>query len=264
MLKNLLRPFIPSAILSYYNTVRAKRRIEQKRREYAGDSVQCPICESEYRAFAPFGKPQRSNAQCLTCGSLERHRLLYLFLRDRLGIFLPGQPSLALLHFAPEKVLFNKFSALPHVRYTACDYWPENYRYGKDAIAKVDITQIPYEENAFDLILCMHVLEHIPDDALAMSELYRVMKPGGHGIFQVPIKMHLEVTYEDPSITTPEGREQAFGQNDHVRLYGRDYKDRLSRAGFIVNADDFATTLSPDEILRFGVRRSEVIYHCQK
>jgi hypothetical protein len=108
------------------------------------------------------------------------------------------------------------------------------------------------------------VLEHIPDDILAMRELYRVMKKGGWGIFQVPIRQTLEKTYEDFSITDPKEREKAFGQNDHVRWYGQDYKDRLKRVGFNVTEDDYVKKFSPNEIFQFGLKPTELIKYCVK
>jgi ubiquinone/menaquinone biosynthesis C-methylase UbiE len=131
-------------------------------------------------------------------------------------------------------------------------------------IIKADITNIPFEDNSFDIIICNHVLEHIPDDRLAMSELYRVMKKGAWAILQVPIDYNRETTYEDFTITTPEGREKFFGQNDHVRIYGRDYPDRLKSVGFSVMEDDFIKSFSEEEISKFVFTPSELIYFCKK
>ena len=114
----------------------------------------------------------------------------------------------------------------------------------------MDITDIPFEKDTFDFILCNHVLEHVPDDKLAMSELYRVMKKGGNGIFQVPIDYGRATTYEDWTITTPEERKKAFGQHDHVRWYGQDYKLRLHEAGFSVHEDDFVKKFSSEDIYK--------------
>lgn len=170
-----------------------------------------------------------------------------------------------MMHVAPEKVFYELFSASPFIDYYPCDLFPNRYAYnGTTRILKVDITAIPFENDFFDVILCNHVLEHISDEQKAMSELNRVLKPSGWGIFQVPLDHSLEKTYEDDSITSSKGREKAFGQYDHVRLYGRDYKDRLAAAGFKVREDHFVEQFQPDEIFRYGFDPQEVIYFCKK
>jgi len=126
----------------------------------------------------------------------------------------------------------------------------------------MDITNIPYEDNSFGVILCSHVLEHIPDDRKAMRELYRVLKPGGWAILQVPIIR--DKTFEDFSITKPEDRERVFGQWDHVRAYGKDYRDRLEKAGFKVRVDDYVKRLGADKIKKYALKENEDIYYCEK
>jgi ubiquinone/menaquinone biosynthesis C-methylase UbiE len=130
-------------------------------------------------------------------------------------------------------------------------------------VLKVDITNIPFEDSVFDVILCNHVLEHIPDDLNAMAELYRVLKSGGWGIFQVPLDNRNNSTYEDFSITTPEARQKAFGQKDHVRIYGKDYPDRLRKVGFDVKTNDFALKMSAEERFEYGLKK-QLIYYCEK
>jgi len=157
------------------------------------------------------------------------------------------------------------FTRNEHIDYVGCDLSPQRYDgKGKFKIVKVDITSIPFGECTFDAILCNHVLEHIPDDRLAMSELYRVLKVGGWGVFQVPIDYARETTYEDSSITDPVEREKAFGQNDHVRWYGRDFPDRLESAGFTVSEDNFVMTLSKSDRTRYSVMETELIYYCTR
>src|SRR4249920_3892182 len=107
------------------------------------------------------------------------------------------------------------------------------------AMIRMDISKIPYKANCFDVIICNHVLEHIPNDRQAMSDLYRVLKPGGWAILQVPISLSLDRTYEDPTAVTREEREKKFGQHDHVRIYAKDYKDRLENVGFTVEVYSF-------------------------
>jgi SAM-dependent methyltransferase len=259
-MRKLVKKMAPQFLLNWYREYRIRKRL----RLYHGDKVSCPICNSQFKEFAPFGLVSRKNAVCLNCGSLERHRLLWKYLNEKTDLFKTDK-KIRLLHFAPEKVFYDIFSMNDNIEYIPCDLDPESYTYGgADKVSKVDITDIPFEGGYFDVVLCNHVLEHIPDDALAMSELFRVMKKGAWAILQVPIDYNREITYEDFSITTPEGREKAFGRHDHVRWFGRDYKDRLKRAGFVVNEDDFVKSFSPENLFRFGLMDSELIYYCKK
>ncbi|MBW8242184.1 methyltransferase domain-containing protein [Muricauda oceani] len=247
-----------------------KFSIKQKHREYRkkrkekifkGNIVHCTICHSEYREFGAFGHIKRKNAQCHNCGSLERHRLVWKYIQDKELINRP----LKLLHFAPEKVFYDIFSESSQIDYFPCDLHPNIYDYkGKTSVSKADITQIPFEDDYFDFILCNHVLEHIPDDALAMSELFRVMKPNGMGIFQVPIDYDRGKTYEDFSITSEKGRLKAFGRRDHVRWYGQDYKERLANAGFEVTEDDYISSFTKEEQFKYGFDSTEKVYLCHK
>ena len=187
-----------------------------------------------------------------------------MYLDERHRIF-DANKALRLLHFAPEEIFYNRLSANPSIDYVPCDLSPRNFIYGnKTKIVKVDITKIPFEDESFDFILCNHVLEHIPDDALAMSELFRVLAKGGVGIFQVPIDYNRDETYEDFDIVTPEERQKAFGQSDHVRWYGKDYPNRLESAGFKVHVDDLVTKFSSSELHKYGLVPSERIYECSK
>jgi ubiquinone/menaquinone biosynthesis C-methylase UbiE len=142
---------------------------------------------------------------------------------------------------------------------------PERYaHYGTVKILKADITKLPFEPNFFDVVICNHVLEHIPDDRRAMAEVLRVMKNGAWGIFQVPIDRKREITYEDVTITTPAERLKAYGQRDHVRHYGQDYPQRLENAGFVVTTDDYAKTFSAEQAFIYGINRSETLHVCRK
>ena len=248
---------MPSGLKKEFQNLKIKI-VEKK---YAGNNVTCSICNSSYREFGIFGIKNRKNARCHKCGSLERHRLIYKYLKEKNLLNKP----LSILHVAPERVFYEIFRKLQMVQYFPCDLTPKKYNYlGGVKIIKVDITNIPFESNSFDFILCNHVLEHIPDDQLAMSELFRVMKDNGFGIFQVPIDYSREKTYEDFSITTPAGREKAFGQYNHVRWYGRDYKDRLQNVGFQVIEDDYIDTFTAKEQFKYGFMSTEKIYYCKK
>lgn len=163
-----------------------------------------------------------------------------------------------MLHIAPEGQLSKKFKEQPNIDYLSADLMLPS------AMVKMDITNIQYPDDTFDVIYANHVLEHIPDDIKAMRELCRVLKPTGWAILQVPIFQHK--TLEDPGVKAPEEREKVFGQHDHVRKYGNDgvYKARLEKAGFNVNVDSYVRTLGPELIARYGLMPQEDIYYCTK
>lgn len=232
-----------------------------------GHYVYCPICDTSCEKFQPFGLNERENARCPNCGSLERHRLIYLFLRDNHVLFDGNgrRRALKVLHFAPEEPFYHILSNRDGIKYIPCDLNPDLYGYeGGVDLKQVDITNIPFEDDSFDFILCNHVLEHIPNDGKAMSELYRVMRPGGSGVFQVPIDYDRAETYEDSTITTPSEREKEFGRPDHVRMYGPDFKLRLEAVGFKVNDDNYVTKLPEKKVAIYRLDREELIYHCEK
>ena len=127
------------------------------------------------------------------------------------------------------------------------------------ADVKADICDLPFDDNSYDVIFCNHVLEHIPDDQKAMKELYRVLRPGGMGIFQIPQDLNRETTFEDDSITDKAERARIFGQYDHVRIYGRDYFDKLRSVGFKVEVVDYTSTLSEEEIDQYRLAKGEIL-----
>jgi SAM-dependent methyltransferase len=219
-----------------------------------GDKHYCPCCETRLRRFKPYGVVPRPNALCGVCGSLERDRLMYLFLTQRTNLF-DGQRK-KLLHVAPEPELVGLFRSKDYIEYLSADLFDVS------AMVKMDITDIQFGENTFNIIYCSHVLEHVPDDRRAMRELYRVLKPGGWAILQVPITA--DKTFECPSITSPRERERLFGQHDHVRRYGPDYKDRLADSGFSVTVDNFAKSFEGKLAIELGVNPNETIFYCRK
>ena len=182
--------------------------------------------------------------------SLERHRLLWLFLKKETNFF---TTPLKVLHFAPEQAFYKRFRNLKNLNYVTTDL------NSPLADIKADICNLPFEDNTFDVILCNHVLEHIPDDTKAISELYRVLKSGGWGIFQIPQDLKREKTFEDNSITDKVERAKIFGQYDHVRIYGRDYFNKLRKIGFKVNEVDFTKQLTSEEINRYRLSSGEII-----
>jgi SAM-dependent methyltransferase len=211
---------------------------------YIGNKVECPVCGHHYREFLPYGVKVRKNALCPHCLSLERHRLLWLYLKERSNLF---TASLRVLHIAPEHCYLERFRKMPNLKYTTADLespWAD---------VKMDVHQIPFDENSFDVVFCNHVMEHVDSDHRAMSEIYRVLSPGGWAIMQSPINEERETTYEDPTITSPEEREKVFGQKDHVREFGKDYGSRMAAAGFKVEMDPFANTLGHEKLERYAI-----------
>lgn len=222
---------------------------------YAGRGVECPVCGRRFRKFMPYGYTvQRENALCPSCLALERHRLLWLYLKNETGFF---TETARMLHVAPEYCFIKRFGRLPNLDYVTADL--------ESPLAKVkmDIQAIPFGDATFDIIFCNHILEHVPDDRLAMREMYRVMRPGGWGIVLSPVNPQRETTYEDPSIIDPVERERHFGQKDHVRDYGLDFGQRLSEAGFRMQEIDYVKRMNP-ALVKLYALRSEVIYRVDK
>ncbi len=225
---------------------------------YYGNRYEDPISGKTYRKFLPYGyggRAKRKNVLCPGSLSLERHRLLWLYLKQKTDFF--TKPH-TMLHIAPEQCFYKLFKTQENLKYTTGDY--------NSPIADIhfDLHKAPFDDNAFDVIFCNHVLEHVEDANQCMRELYRIMKPGGWGIFQVPLDKTRKITYEDKTIISPEQRELHFWQKDHVRLFGLDYNDKLMEAGFKVTVDDFVDTLESDLVDRYRLPLGEMIYVCRK
>ncbi len=220
----------------------------------------CPVCDSKIIKFLPYFFPPhikigpRPDAVCPVCGSIERERLLWLYLEEQTNFFM--SPKKKILHIAPEIVLSDRIRKNEFIEYLSADLDPSR------AMIHMDLTDIKMNDNIFDVIICNHVFEHIPDHKKAMREIYRVLKPGGWAILQVPILG--ELTFEDPTVTTPEAREKIYGFAEHVRGYGKDYRDFLFAAGFSVKVDDFVKKLGHKSVRYMGLPESEDIYFCTK
>jgi len=223
---------------------------------YRGDTYEDPIDRKTFRSFLPYGyENPRENVLSPSTLSLERHRLLWLFLTEKTNFF---TSSLHMLHFAPEQAFYKRFKKLKNLNYVTTDL------NSPLADVKADICNLPFDDNTFDVILCNHVLEHIPDDRKAMEELYRVLKPGGWGIFQIPQDLNREHTFEDNSIVDKLERAKIFGQYDHVRIYGRDYFNKLRSIGFMVDEVDYTKQLSQEKIERYRLAKGEIIPFVKK
>lgn len=216
-----------------------------------GNTFTDPIDGKSFRTFLPYGYgTQRNNVLSPSTLSLERHRLLWLYLKNETDFF---SVSKKVLHFAPEQAFYKRFRNMSNLDYVTTDLESPL------ADVKADICDLPFKDDEFDIILCNHVLEHIPDDTKAMQELYRILKPGGFGIFQIPQDLSRETTFEDDSITDPKERAKIFGQYDHVRVYGRDYFDKLRSIGFQVEEVDYTNTLSESDITTYCLAKGEII-----
>ncbi len=222
-----------------------------------GDKFTDPIDGKSFKTFLPYGYgKQRNNVLSPSTLSLERHRLLWLYLQNETNFFSEDTESssaLRVLHFAPEQAFYKRFRNMSNLDYVTTDL------NSPLADIKADICNLPFKDDEFDVILCNHVLEHIPDDTKAMQELYRVLKVGGMGVFQIPQDLNRDVTFEDDSITDKKERAKIFGQYDHVRVYGRDYFDKLRGIGFKVEEVDYTASLSEESIERYCLAKGEII-----
>jgi SAM-dependent methyltransferase len=220
---------------------------------HRGDAVACPCCGGTFGSFARHRN--RPHAKCPRCGSLERHRLLWLYLERCTDLF--GAP-LRVLHVAPERQLQRHLCTQPNLAYRSADLsspWADDH---------VDLEALPYDDGAFDIVICSHVLEHVDDDRRAMREMARVLPAGGRAIVLCPIDVGLESTLEDPAVRTPAERLRVYGQEDHARRYGADFVDRLAEAGFSVRAEDVVGTLPADVVTGCGLRRDDDVFGHEK
>lgn len=220
-----------------------------------GNVVMCPICTHTYSRFLPFNRP---NALCPHCRSLERHRLLFLYLKNKTDFF---SKRVKLLHFAPEKCLHDQIRKYPNIHYTTADLmttYMDAIGVAPDLIMSVSDIQFP--DQTFDVVICNHVFELVPDDAAGMKEIYRVIKPGGYAIIQSAVGLHLENTIETSRMDAQD-RIKFAGSQQHLRRYGRDYPQRLANAGFDVEINHYVKSLNAN---RFGLMIDENIYICHK
>lgn len=244
-----------------------------------GNRFTDPIDGKSFSMFLPYGYGnQRNNVLSPSTLSLERHRLLWLYLQNETDFFQSEldsdssekQPKsiklrdtetssvLKVLHFAPEQEFYKRFKKQTNIDYTTTDLLSPL------ADVKADICNLPFKDNEYDIIFCNHVLEHIPDDTKAMQELYRVLKPGGMGIFQIPQDLSRATTFSDDSIVDQKERAKIFGQYDHVRVYGRDYFDKLRSIGFKVIEEDYTAKLTPEQVEKYCLAKGEIIPVCFK
>ncbi|HVF76815.1 MAG TPA: methyltransferase domain-containing protein [Solirubrobacteraceae bacterium] len=234
------------------NRLRDAVRVRAVTARHRGTAVRCPLCDNSFDRFKEDWN--RPDALCWRCGSHERHRAQWLLFERRPELL--GDAA-SLLHLSPEWCLRERLSRLPGLRYVTSDLDPL-----QTVDVRLDVTAMHLPDDAFDAVICSHVLEHVPDDAAAMRELRRVTAPGGWCLVMVPIDLMSMKTYEDPSIVDPADRERAFLQHDHVRLYAPDIADRLRAAGFAVEVIDTVAELG-DEARRYSLNASDLIFVCR-
>lgn len=207
----------------------------------------CPLCGYHGR-FSAYGSPPRFDAKCGKCSSLERHRLLKIAI-DELGLITAQD---RVLHFAPEPSIQTLVKGIAQ-EYTSADIMPGM----ADIVLNLENIDVP--SNSVNVVIANHVLEHVNDNK-AISELYRILRPGGTLIAMVPIVEGWDATYENPDIHSEYDRELHFGQNDHVRFFGRDYRDRLAAPGFKV--EEYGA--NGDDTVKFGLMRGEKVFIARK
>ncbi len=241
---------------------------------YVGNRYECPICEHHFRKMLPggfdlpvlkekkiVGGGYRENDVCPYCLSTDRDRMIFLYLKYETDLL---SKENRLLHIAPEPALYKKFKKAGKLDYLPATKYAEGFYYGHQ-ILSVDLLDLSFDEAQFDWVICNHVLEHIPEDRKAMKEIFRVLKPGGHAILQVPYSPILKETFEDFSITNASEREKYFGQFDHVRIYGLDYVERLKSVGFQVSAlDQKNDFVHVKELKRYATNQNEKLFLCVK
>lgn len=221
-----------------------------------GNTYTDPIDGKSFKSFLPYGyESPRENVLSPSTLSLERHRLLWLYLKNETDFF--SKPY-KVVHFAPEQAFYKRFKQLKHIEYITTDLDSPL------ADVKADICNLPFSDNSFDVVFCNHVLEHIPDDKKAMQELYRILKPNGWGIFQIPQDLKRAVTFEDNTITDKKERAKIFGQYDHVRIYGQDYFDKLRTVGFKVDEINYTAQLTETEVDKYRLAKGEIIPFVRK
>lgn len=272
-LKHFIKRMLSGPALDRLRVMRKWSRRKWRLLKYKGNKVECPLCGLSFSMFAPTGVLERefwkspegekllkkdfisvAQKMCPICRSSERQRLQYFFLKDRMRVL--DRQDFTLLDVAPDGFLKDKLYSKLDGQYLSIDITPARH-----PTFVMDLTQMAFQDRYFDVIICYHVLEHIHNDRRAMQELFRVLKPGGWAILQVPI--WAETTYED-SRTPKSQYEDVYGHRGHVRRYGMDYPDRLREVGFEVTLDYFAREMPPEERERFGVDPAEILFVCRK
>lgn len=253
-MKKVLKKWIGQGTIGRLSSLRLQLKSIPYR---LGNEVECPICETSYKAFMPFR--YRKNAYCPTCKSLERHRYIYLTLRDRLGFY--EAPRKKVLHFAPDICLISTVKNNPFIEYITADYmtsFTSSITVKPDYVMSIDAIQFP--DNTFDVLIAIGILVMVPDDSKAMREVFRVLKPNGYAIFHDPINLNVPKSFSDASLTKEE-KQKLYHGHDQRWYYGADYADRLRAQGFAVEDDTYARQIDNK---RYGILPYEKVYIARK
>ena len=213
--------------------------------------VYCPIAKKEFKKFVNIGNDLITPSN----GARGRQRLVWHYLENKIKIL---EGEIRILHTAPELSYFEVLSKLKNIDYVPGDKMAAGYSNQK-GILNIDLTNLEFDDCSFDYFLSNHVLEHIPNDRKAMSEIFRVLKEGGVAVITVPINEKLDKTYEDPTIVTPRDRKKHFGQWDHVRWYGLDIKNKLEKIGFRVKMLKYGEQFSKKDFQRYGFKNDFIV-----
>jgi ubiquinone/menaquinone biosynthesis C-methylase UbiE len=197
----------------------------------------------------------RENALCPGCLALERHRIMWLYLKNKTNFFTKQNK---VLHIAPEQCFLKRFRKLKNLEYHTADL------VSPIADFKCDVQNMPFKDSTYDIVICNHVLEHVDDDITAMKEILRVLKPGGFAIMQVPADFNRKKTFSDNNIKDKKQRTEIFGQYDHLRVYGRDYPEIIQKAGFIIDEPNYTDLLTEDEKNRYSLYIKEFMFASKK
>lgn len=248
-----------------YKQTRSSLRMSIARVKHRGHEERCPMCRASIRRYLPHGLDhpvleqldivgggRREHARCPVCLCTDRERLVYLYLKHVSGTL---GTACDVLHIAPELSLERLMQSQEQIQYLTGDLQ------SPDVMMELDLCNLKLEDNSFDVVLCNHVLEHIPEDMKAMREIHRVLRPNGFAVLQTPISHSLDQTLEDPAVTTDAQREATYGQWDHVRVYARDYAERLRAAGFRVEIIDWTGEPGLRELgKRYRLNPREMLY----
>lgn len=229
----------------------------------------CILCDSYIYKFLPYRGGSAGSAplmrslkvvgsdmdnfSCPWCGCHDRERHLYMYMKAS-GIF-NRLSKWNVIHFAPEKILSKRITAMRPKNYIKCDLNPQ-----ATDVMRVDILDMPFNECTFDILIANHVMEHVADDLRALAEIHRVLKPGGYAILQTPFSSKLQKTWSDPGLDTDESRFHAYGQEDHVRLYGLDIFDRYKNAGLTSCVKQHEELLEEVDGWTYGVNEREPFF----
>lgn len=238
-----------------------------------GGRRRCLMCSHRVWRFMPYRSRSAAGSElmraldtvgsnpehfeCPRCGAHDRERHLLMYL-EKMRLLASMQDK-SVLHFAPEKRLGRRIAAVAPARYIPCDLYPNT-----PDMQRVDMLDMPFEDSTFDLVIANHVLEHVDDDLKALAEVHRVLKPGGHAILQTPYSAKLHHTWQDPGIDTDAARLQAYGQADHVRLFGRDIFTRFQSTGLVSRVQQHDNVLSDFDPVVFGINPKEPLFLFQR